>query len=78
MYRSANSAYERLSCGTVDDRTIPSMRPRSRKLLYERAELVTASVPLGRDPPVLGQLRAVIEPEHRLGVPHVDREQHGA
>ena len=51
-------------------------RPEVEQAAEERAELVAGAVRLGREPPVLGQAVAVVEPEGGLRVPDVDREQH--
>ena len=40
------------------------------------AELVAGALAVGREPPVLAQLGALEEPEDRLRVADVDREQH--
>ena len=42
----------------------------------ERAELVSRPLRLGGDAPALAQLGAVVEPEDRLRITDVDREQH--
>ena len=51
-------------------------RPEVEQAAEERAELVAGAVRLGREPPVLGEAVAVVEPEGGLRVPDVDREQH--
>jgi hypothetical protein len=67
-----------MSCGTVDDSAIPPNPRGVEKVAVERTELVAALVPLGRNPPVLGQLGAVEQPENRRRISDVYRQQHGA
>jgi hypothetical protein len=48
------------------------------EVAVERAQLVAAAVALGRHAPVLAQLLALEEPEDRLRVPDVDRQERHA
>jgi len=56
----------------------PVERRKVEKVGEKRAELVAGALRLRRDPPPLPEVRALVEPEHRLRVPDVDREQHPA
>ena len=53
-------------------------RPEVDEAADERAELVAGAVRLGGDAPVLSEGAVLEEPEHRLRVSDVDREQHAA
>ena len=76
--RSANASYSRTSCGTDEQRTIPSSDARSTNARSMHRELVARVRAVGADPELLGQPLAVEQPEDGLRVADVDREQHDA
>ena len=70
-----DASYSRMSGGTVEARQMPSTASSSSSR-EQRAELVAGARALGRDPPVLDQPLAVVEPDDGLRVADVEREQH--
>ena len=74
--RSARCSYSRISRGTVDESADAVERVEVEEVAEQRAELVAGALRLGGDAPALAELGAVVEPEHRLRVADVDREQH--
>ena len=65
-----------MSRGTVDESADAVERVEVEEVAEQRAELVARALRLGGDAPALAELGPVVQPEHRLRVADVDREQH--